>query len=253
MKRCILTNVNRRIAARNRHTNIPITRPILYNQSDARASRHQPACKSYLRISNNLQTRPFTTSPPKSQEAAKPPPLPLTGALVVSLEQAISAPLCTRHLADLGARVLKIERPGTGDFNRHHDRRVKDQCSHFVWTNRSKESVCLDLKDEKDLAALKELIKRADVFVQNLAPGAAQRLGLGWEVLREGNERLVVCDVSGYGGSGPYRDKKAYDLLIQGTSTSHSPPHPNIYTIQRNPASSPQPAPPATPPKQARP
>ncbi|KAK4494871.1 hypothetical protein PRZ48_014227 [Zasmidium cellare] len=180
-----------------------------------------------LRIPQRLNIQPehhlrsFTTSPPSRQESTTkttPPPLPLSGTLVISLEQAISAPLCTRHLADLGARILKIERPLTGDFNRHHDSRVKGQCSHFVWTNRSKESVCLDLKSPKDLAALKVLIGKADVFVQNLAPGATERLGLGYAVLKGLNEGLVVCDVSGYGGSGPYRDKKAYDLLIQAES-----------------------------------
>ncbi|MGE4242829.1 CaiB/BaiF CoA transferase family protein [Ramlibacter sp.] len=140
---------------------------------------------------------------------------PLDGILVVSLEHAIAAPFCTRQLADLGARVVKVERPGAGDFARAYDTRVKGQSSHFVWTNRSKESLALDLKDDGSLAALKKLIARADVLVQNLAPGAAARMGLSFEALHEENPKLIVCDISGYGDNGPYRDKKAYDLLIQ--------------------------------------
>jgi itaconate CoA-transferase len=141
--------------------------------------------------------------------------LPLSGTLVVALEQAIAGPFCTRQLADLGARVVKIERPGRGDFNRDHDTRVRGLCSHFVWTNRSKESLALDLKDPKDLAALKQLLAKADVMVQNLAPGATERMGLGYEALKEKHPGLIVCDISGYGSTGPYRNKKAYDLLIQ--------------------------------------
>lgn len=141
--------------------------------------------------------------------------LPLSGILVVALEQAIAGPFCTRQLADLGARVIKIERPSRGDFNRDHDARVKGLCSHFVWTNRSKESLALDLKMPKDLAALKQLLAKADVMVQNLAPGATERMGLGYETLREKHPGLIVCDISGYGSTGPYRNKKAYDLLIQ--------------------------------------
>jgi itaconate CoA-transferase len=140
---------------------------------------------------------------------------PLDGITVVSLEHAIAAPFCTRQLADLGARVIKVERPGAGDFARAYDQRVRGQASHFVWTNRSKESLALDLKDEASLAALKALIAKADVLVQNLAPGAAARMGLSFEALHESHPLLIVCDISGYGEDGPYRDKKAYDLLIQ--------------------------------------
>jgi len=140
---------------------------------------------------------------------------PLDGITVVSLEHAIAAPFCTRQLADLGARVIKVERPGAGDFARAYDSRVKGLASHFVWTNRSKESLTLDLKHPGALAALKALLGRADVLVQNLAPGAAARMGLSFEALNPLNPRLIVCDISGYGADGPYRDKKAYDLLIQ--------------------------------------
>ncbi len=134
---------------------------------------------------------------------------------VVSLEHAIAAPFCTRHLADLGARVIKVERPGQGDFARAYDTRVKGQASHFVWVNRSKESLTLDLKQDAAQAVLADLLARADVLVQNLAPGAAARMGLGYDALHAQHPRLVVCDISGYGNNGPYRDKKAYDLLIQ--------------------------------------
>ena len=140
---------------------------------------------------------------------------PLDGITVVSLEHAIAAPFCTRQLADLGARVIKVERPGAGDFARAYDTRVHGQASHFVWTNRSKESLALDLKKPEALAALKDLLKDADVLVQNLAPGAAARMGLSFAALQAINPRLIVCDISGYGEDGPYRDKKAYDLLIQ--------------------------------------
>jgi len=140
---------------------------------------------------------------------------PLDGILVVSLEHAIAAPFCTRQLADLGARVIKIERPGVGDFARAYDRRVRGMASHFVWTNRSKESLTLDVKQAPAQEVLRTLIGRADVLVQNLAPGAAGRLGLSAAALRPLHPRLVVCDISGYGADGPYRDKKAYDLLIQ--------------------------------------
>ncbi|QHI96858.1 CoA transferase [Xylophilus rhododendri] len=141
--------------------------------------------------------------------------LPLQGITVVSLEHAIAAPFCTRQLADLGARVIKVERPGAGDFARAYDQRVKGEASHFVWTNRSKESLALDLKQPEAIAALRCLIAKADVLVQNLAPGAAARMGLGYEALKAEFPRLIVCDISGYGADGPYRDKKAYDLLIQ--------------------------------------
>jgi itaconate CoA-transferase len=141
--------------------------------------------------------------------------LPLEGITVVSLEQAVAAPFTTRQLADLGARVIKVERPGTGDFARSYDATVKGLSSHFVWLNRSKESLTLDLKRDGAREVLNRLLERADVFVQNLAPGATGRLGFGTEALRERHPRLIVCDVSGYGSSGPYRDKKAYDLLVQ--------------------------------------
>jgi len=143
---------------------------------------------------------------------------PLDGITVVALEHAIAAPFCTRQLADLGARVIKIERPGVGDFARAYDSRVRGQSSHFVWTNRSKESLTLDLKHAEAPAILARLLAGADVLVQNLTPGAAARLGLSYEALRATHARLIVCDISGYGADGPYRDKKAYDLLIQSES-----------------------------------
>ncbi|KAK8061002.1 hypothetical protein PG997_015223 [Apiospora hydei] len=133
-------------------------------------------------------------------------------------QQAIAAPICTRHLADLGARIIKIERPGAGDFARSYDSRVgPGLSSHFVWANRSKESLALDLKQPRDLSILRKLIADlpADVLVQNLAPGAADRLGLSYDSLKEKHPSLIVCDISGYGSTGPYRDKKAYDLLVQ--------------------------------------
>jgi itaconate CoA-transferase len=144
--------------------------------------------------------------------------LPLEGILVVSCEQAVAAPFATRQLAELGARVIKVERPGDGDFARHYDTTVRGLSSHFVWLNRSKESLALDLKADtaRDGAGvMARLLARADVFVQNFAPGAAERLGLGHEVLRARHPRLVTCSISGYGPTGPYRDAKAYDLLIQ--------------------------------------
>ena len=144
---------------------------------------------------------------------------PLEGITVVTLEHAIAAPFCTRQLADLGARVIKVERPGVGDFARAYDTRVLGQASHFVWTNRSKESLTLDLKHPQAAEVLARLLKTADVLVQNLAPGAAARLGLSYNALCEKHPALIVCDISGYGDDplhpGPYRDKKAYDLLIQ--------------------------------------
>lgn len=143
---------------------------------------------------------------------------PLDGITVVTLEHAIAAPFCTRQLADLGARVIKVERPGVGDFARAYDTRARGLASHFVWTNRSKESLTLDVKHEEAHAILDKLLESADVLVQNLAPGAAARLGLSWEALSERFPRLIVCDISGYGDNGPYRDKKAYDLLIQSES-----------------------------------
>ena len=143
---------------------------------------------------------------------------PLDGITVVTLEHAIAAPFCTRQLADLGARVIKIERPGVGDFARAYDERVRGLASHFVWTNRSKESLTLDVKHADAVPILHALLKDADVLVQNLAPGASARLGLSYDALKEQYPRLIVCDISGYGSDGPYRDKKAYDLLIQSES-----------------------------------
>ena len=140
---------------------------------------------------------------------------PLDGITVVSLEHAVAAPFCTRQLADLGARVIKVERPGSGDFARGYDQRVEGQSSHFTWVNRSKESLALDVKQPQAKQALLDLLKTADVLVQNLAPGAAARMGLSYTALKAHNPKLIVCDISGYGADGPYRDKKAYDLLIQ--------------------------------------
>ena len=148
--------------------------------------------------------------------------LPLDGITVITLEHAIAAPFCTRQLADLGARVIKIERPKVGDFARKYDERVDGMSSHFVWTNRSKESLTLDVKAEPAQDILRQLILKADVLVQNLAPGAASRLGLSYEELSKINPKIIVCDISGYGDDlehpGSYRDKKAYDLLIQSES-----------------------------------
>lgn len=143
---------------------------------------------------------------------------PLDGITVVTLEHAIAAPFCTRQLADLGARVIKVERPGGGDFARAYDERVRGMASHFVWSNRSKESLTLDVKHPQAQQVLVQLLEGADVLVQNLAPGAAARLGLSFEALHEKYPRLIVCDISGYGDDGPYRDRKAYDLLIQSES-----------------------------------
>jgi itaconate CoA-transferase len=139
----------------------------------------------------------------------------MEGMRVIALEHAVAAPLCTRHLADLGADVIKIERPGDGDFARAYDDYVNGICSHFIWLNRGKRSVTLDVKNPDARSALDKLIAGADVLVQNLAPGAAARLGLNHEALKSGNPGLVVCDISGYGESGPFAQKKAYDLLIQ--------------------------------------
>src|ERR1700759_21835 len=143
------------------------------------------------------------------------PGLPLAGLTVVSVEQAVAAPFATRQLADLGARVIKIERPGGGDFARQYDATVNGLASYFVWLNRGKQSLSLDIKNEVARAALTRLIAGADVFIQNLAPGAAARLGLSAEALRADHDRLIVCDVSGYAADGPFGDRRAYDLLIQ--------------------------------------
>ncbi len=145
-------------------------------------------------------------------------PRPLDGLTVISLEHALAAPFASRQMADLGARVIKVERPGAGDFARAYDTRVKGEASHFIWTNRSKESLTLDLKHPDALAVLMDLLKDADVLLQNLAPGAAARMGISWEALHEKHPKLIVCDISGYGADGPYRDKKAYDLLIQSVA-----------------------------------
>ncbi|MGO4001471.1 CaiB/BaiF CoA transferase family protein [Pseudomonas fluorescens] len=142
-------------------------------------------------------------------------PRPLDGLTVVSLEHAIAAPFCTRQLADLGARVIKVERPGSGDFARGYDTRTLGLSSHFVWTNRSKESLALDVKADGADEILQALLAKADILVQNLAPGAAQRMGLSFDDLHSRFPKLIVCDISGYGEGGPYEQKKAYDLLIQ--------------------------------------
>ncbi len=141
--------------------------------------------------------------------------LPLDGVIVVSLEQAVSAPFATRQLADLGATVIKIERPGDGDFARHYDKTVYGMSSHFVWLNRSKQSLTLDIKHPLAGDVLHRLLTRADVYVQNLAPGAAARAGLDSAVIAQHNARLIQCNISGYGKGGPYEHKKAYDLLVQ--------------------------------------
>ena len=140
---------------------------------------------------------------------------PLEGITVVALEQAVAAPFASRQLADLGARVIKVERPGSGDFARGYDETVKGQSSHFVWLNRSKESLALDIKDPADRQVLDALVARADVFLQNLAPGACRRLGLDAETLRAQHPELIHVSISGYGEGGPYEQKKAYDLLVQ--------------------------------------
>lgn len=196
----------------------------------ARVPLAQSSSSSASRIENLLGVFPFarierrrhpvspryltTTSAP----VAATPTQPLNFITVVSIEQAIAAPFCTRQLADLGARVIKVERPIVGDFARDYDTRVNGLSSHFVWTNRSKESLALDLKDPEDFNVLKKLTRRADVLVQNLAPGASARLGLSYEALRKENSSLIVCDISGYGSYGPYEGKKAYELLIQSES-----------------------------------
>lgn len=157
--------------------------------------------------------------------------LPLDGVTVVSIEQAVAAPFATRQLADLGARVIKVERPDGGDFARSYDHVVNGLSSYFVWLNRSKESLALDLKDGAARAVLERLLERADVFVQNLAPGAAERLGLGAADVRARHPRLIACTVTGYGSSGPYARRKAYDMLVQAetgvTSITGTPDTPS--------------------------
>ena len=157
--------------------------------------------------------------------------LPLEGITVVSLEHAIAAPFATRQLADLGARVIKVERPGVGDFARNYDTRVNGMASHFVWTNRSKESLTLNVKHDEGTIILQKLVAEADVVVQNLAPGAAARLGLGYDALSKGNPGIIVCNISGYGSGGPDEKRKAYDLLVQSESgfvtTTGTPENPS--------------------------
>src|SRR5258705_1472060 len=140
---------------------------------------------------------------------------PVDGITVVAVEQAVAAPFATRQLADLGARIIKVERPGVGDFARGYDATVNGMASHFVWLNRSKQSLTLDLKQPEAVDVLRRLLGRADVFIHNLAPGAMARLGFASADVRRAHPRLVVCEISGYGSDGPYRDKKAYDLLVQ--------------------------------------
>lgn len=191
----------------------------------------RPKPKTVTSLASLWTTTTTTTArPPRTISTTRD--LPLQGITVVSLEQAIAAPYCTRQLADLGARVIKVERPDGGDFARHYDRRVRGQSSHFVWANRSKESLALDLKRPRDRAVLATLLGRADVLVQNLAPGATARLGLSYEHLRRLHPRLILCDISGYGGTTTvdeegsqgtqgdpsisiYQNRKAYDLLVQ--------------------------------------
>jgi crotonobetainyl-CoA:carnitine CoA-transferase CaiB-like acyl-CoA transferase len=157
-------------------------------------------------------------------------PRPLDGMLVVALEQAVAAPLASRHLADLGARVIKLERVDGGDFARHYDHAVRGLASHFVWLNRGKESVAIDLKSADGRDVLTRLLQRADVFLHNLGPGAVDRLGFPSAALLERHPRLVVCAMSGYGSTGPYRDKRAYDLLVQSetalVAVTGTPEHP---------------------------
>jgi itaconate CoA-transferase len=142
--------------------------------------------------------------------------LPLYGIRVIALEQAIAAPLCTRYLADMGAEVIKIERPDEGDFARHYDSAAGEVSSWFVWANRGKKSLTLDMKSPLASKVIARLLASADIFIQNLAPGAAERLGLGAKKLAEDYPRLITCTITGYGDEGSYRDRKAYDLLLQG-------------------------------------
>ena len=175
----------------------------------------QHATSNATTSTSGASTPSMSTS---STTASVTSPRPLDGITVVTLEHAIAAPFCTRQLADMGARVIKVERPGVGDFARGYDERVHGLSSHFVWTNRSKESLTLDVKHPEAMDILDALLADADVLVQNLAPGAADRLGLSYAALSPKYPRLIVCDISGYGANGPYRDKKAYDLLIQSES-----------------------------------
>jgi crotonobetainyl-CoA:carnitine CoA-transferase CaiB-like acyl-CoA transferase len=156
-----------------------------------------------------------TTADAEAKHYVSTPSLPLAGVTVVAIEHAVAAPLATRHLADLGARVIKIERIDGGDFARDYDHVVNGTGSHFVWLNRGKESVALDLKSPAGLEVIRRLIDRADVFVQNLAPGAAERLGLGADELRKTHQSLIVVNLSGYGTGGPMEHRKAFDMLVQ--------------------------------------
>jgi itaconate CoA-transferase len=144
--------------------------------------------------------------------------LPFHGLRVVALEQAVAAPFCSRQLADMGADVIKVERPDGGDFARSYDGALDGVSAYFAWLNRGKRSIVLDLKRDEDRAAFGKLIARADIFIHNLAPGSVERLGFGFDALKEAHPRLIWCGISGYGPDGPYRDKKAYDLLIQAES-----------------------------------
>ena len=141
--------------------------------------------------------------------------LPLTGIRVVALEQAVAAPFCSRQLADMGADVIKVERPDGGDMARGYDGALNGVSAYFAWLNRGKRSIVLDLKQPRDLDAFSRLVARADVFIHNLVPGAVERLGFGYEQLRGAHPRLIWCALSGYGPDGPYREKKAYDMLVQ--------------------------------------
>lgn len=180
--------------------------------ADCEADVPRTARRPRLEGCRTPHARHFPRTP---SEGPRMSPLPLEGITVVSLEQAVAAPFATRQLADLGARVIKVERPGPGDFARGYDESVHGQSSYFVWLNRSKESLTLDIKTPAGREVLERLLAEADVFVQNLAPGAARRLGLGAKELAERYPSLVVCDISGYGNTGPWADRKAYDLLVQ--------------------------------------
>lgn len=155
---------------------------------------------------------------PRSRARSSGSTLPLTGIRVVTLEQAVAAPLCTRHMADLGADIIKIERPPHGDFARAYDSVVRGQSAYFVWLNRGKRSLTLDVQEPADRLLFGDLLTTADVFVHNLGPGAVDRLGFDWESVNRRSPALIVCAISGYGTDGPYRDRKAYDLLLQGES-----------------------------------
>ncbi|KAG9769656.1 hypothetical protein KCU88_g6825, partial [Aureobasidium melanogenum] len=188
----------------------------LRGQQNLNWSSSRPAFQAISGNNINRQhQRRHASSASKASPTSTSTPRPLDGITVVSIEQAIAAPFCTRQLADQGARVIKIERPEVGDFARDYDTRVNGLASHFVWTNRSKESLALDLKAPRDLEILKKLLGRADVLVQNLAPGATARMGLSYNQLKDIHPSLIVCDISGYGQDGPYSKKKAYDLLVQ--------------------------------------